>query len=306
MGIISRLDETRSLFAFGAVLSGFATAGCTTLEVTKIKPGEENGGLTYCLLVPKAQIVTKEAVVYDKVDAKVPPFSKAARSIKTATVNLVQVPSDDHYYSVKVHSGPFSADTYGVTYDNNGCLSSYTFAAADQTGQAVSSLAGTVLAVAALAAAEKPQVTYPEPDQTTYLLDKTSRIELEKAEKRIKELADQGANISDKDRDLLNALLDRAAKLRDVLYPVPTHVISNEFQDLIWVPNTVADSETTDDWVIGEVLDAEKTQNGNGFLPVGANSAPKDDAYVVVIRALKPDEALVPKPVKQDHVGAPK
>src|SRR5713101_8461729 len=89
-------------------------SGCSQLTVTKIKPGEEDGGLAYCLLVPKLQVLTKQALVYDKADYDKPPYSRAARPVTEQTVALVQVPSYDHYYTVKVKSGWFTSDSYSI------------------------------------------------------------------------------------------------------------------------------------------------------------------------------------------------
>jgi hypothetical protein len=118
---------------------------------------------------------------------------------------------------------------------------------------------------------------------------------LERANNRINELSKRAASLTDKEREELNTLLDRAAKLRDLLYPVPSRVRDNEFQDLTYVPDNVSDSLSTDDWVVQQVIVAEKDDNSKGFLPVDPNKTPRTDAYLVVVRKLKPDQKERPR-----------
>jgi hypothetical protein len=260
----------------------FLATACAELQVKKIKPGEEDGGLAYCLAVPKLQVTTKEALVYDKKidtppnatvnDKKIdkPPYSKAARSIRDITVSLVQVPSYKNYYSAKINSGLFTTDSYTMTYDSNGCLNAYTWTTVDQAGTAITTLGSIAVSAAALfaSASDEPQVTYPEPLEETYLLDRSSRELLDKAGKAIKKLLDKGNDRTEADETMLKDLLDKATKLKVLLNPTPTRVINIEYADLRFLPDDKNDLGA-DNYVIDEVVKAEK-QGGKycaGIIP---------------------------------------
>ena len=259
------------------------TSACAELQVKKIEPGKEEGTLTYCLLVPKLQVTTKQALVYDKLDLPKPPYARAAREVSEQTITLVQVPSYEHYYSAKVKSGWFTADSYSITYDPNGCLNSYTFTTVDQTGTVITTVASIALAAAVVAAAEATEVTYPEPSADTYLIDRSSRKVLNIAEQQIEELLKKGSSITDQERDKLNNLLEKAAKLRDLLNPKPTQIVKVEFVDLRFIPA----SEVADKYVVRLMKEAEMNHNANKFIPVDQNGREFGDFIIGIARRIK-------------------
>jgi hypothetical protein len=252
-----------------ALVVALLTTACAELQVKKIKPGEEDGGLAYCLAVPKLQVTTKEALVYDK-KIDTPPYTTAARSIKDITVSLVQVPSYKHYYSAKINSGLFTTDAYTMGYDANGCLNSYSWTTVDQAGTAITTLGSIAVSAATLfaSASEEPQVTYPEPLEETYLLDRSSRELLDKAGEEIKQLLAKGNKRTDDDEKKLSELIDKANKLKVLLNPTPNRVINIEYADLRFLPEDKNDL-SADNYVIDEVIKAEK-QGGKycaGIIP---------------------------------------
>jgi hypothetical protein len=263
------MKMTRSYFSMAsiAIVVVVMASGCADLQVKKIGPGKEDGGLAYCLAVPKLQVTTKEALIYDKIDLNRPPYSLAARSIKDVTVNLVQVPSYEHYYSAKMKSGWFTTDSYSIGYDANGCLNTYTFSTVDQAGTAITTLGSIAVAAVPLFATAGPQVTYPEPSMETYLLERSSRKLLEEAEKKIKELTDKKEKLSQKEREQLKDLLDNAAKLQALLNPTPTRVVKIEYFDL-WFQPKESFALSADEYVVQEVIKAEgQSGNCNGIIP---------------------------------------
>lgn len=245
---------------------GLSVIGCSELQVKKIKPGEDDGGLAYCLAVPKLQVTTKEALIYEQGERlSGPPYASAARSIKEVTVTLVHVPSYEHYYSAKLKSGWFSSDSYTIGYDTNGCLSTYNFTTVEQTGTVFTTLASIAVAAAAIAAGEEPRVTYPEPARATYENEWESAQVLKKADEKINSLLSKPLPLTDQEQQQLSSLLESAAKLRTLLNPTPIRVIETDYVDLHFLP----DGLTADEYVVREVLKAEKEQptNCKGFIP---------------------------------------
>lgn len=273
-----------AIIALAVVLS---TTACAKLQVAKIKPGQGDGGLAYCLVVPKLQVTTKEAVVYDQGDCLPnPPYSKAARSIQERTVALVQVPSYEHYYSAKLKSGWFTADSYTIGYDTNGCLSTYNFTTVDQTATVITTLGSIALAAAPLAAGKEkvkpPQVTYAEPSEATCLTEWESAQVLKRAENKINSLLSRG-DLSDPEQKQLSDLIDNAAKLRTLLNPTPTHVIKTEYVNLRFLPDDCRDA---DKYVVQQIIEAEKAGNCKGFIPC-ENGKPVESFIVGIALRLK-------------------
>lgn len=274
-----------AIIALAVVLSMTA---CAELQVTKIKPGQGDGGLAYCLVVPKLQVTTKEAVVYDQGDRLLsPPYAEAARSIQERTVALVQVPSYEHYYSAKLKSGWFTADSYTIGYDTNGCLSTYNFTTVDQTATVITTLGSIALAAAPLAAGKEkvkpPQVTYAEPSEATYLTEWESAQVLKKAEAQIESLSSPGRKLTQTEEKQLSDLIDNAAKLRTLLNPTPTHVIKTEYVNLRFLPDDCLDA---DKYVVQQITEAEKAGNCNGFIPC-ENGKPVGSFIVGIALRLK-------------------
>ena len=136
------------------ILPMLGISGCVShITAKKVTLPATDGGLVYCLLAPKIQVVTKEAVVYDQDVGNSKDLRLAARAIRAQTVSLVNIPSPDHYYSVKVDSGTFSSDSFTMNFDTNGCLTTLNFSSNDQTGTAISTLGSIILSGAALVAA---------------------------------------------------------------------------------------------------------------------------------------------------------
>jgi hypothetical protein len=282
------------IIALTAILS--VTACATRLEVKKIQPGEEKGGLAYCLLVPKVQVITKEAVVYDTKDCDKYPPTASPRRIQEQTVSLVQVPSYQYYYEAKVHSGWFTTDSYQITYDSNGGLSTYNFTTAEQTGSAITALAGITLALAPIVAGEEPQISVPLPSESDYLAQCTSGELLKKAEDKIKELKNKiklkkgGAkkkakNNTDELTQLQN-LNDAVSKLKALLNPTPSQIIKTEYFNLRFMPEG---SDNADQYIIHEIQEAEKHPNtdSTGLIPCDKNGMPMSDFVVVIAQPYK-------------------
>lgn len=270
----NRANRTKVPGTLSLVLALVAliSSSCSSLEVMNIEPNKESkeDTLTYCLLVPKLQLTIKEAIVYDKkldppIDPVKDPLANAGRSITSVTASLIQVPSNTHYYAAHMKSGWFTSDAHRIDYDVHGCLNSYNFQTNDQAGTVVSTVASIALAAAATMFREPDEatvkVTVPEPSLTTYLIHQKSRQLLTQAEKFIAK-----PNKTPAETKLIEDVLEKAAKLRDLLNPVPTRISRIEYQDLYFAPKgTEADAyivELVKGNIKGTMLDEDSSVVG--------------------------------------------
>lgn len=247
-----------SLVAFSAV----ALLGCSRLFVMKVDSTSDIDGLRYSLQVPKIRITYLEKAVYDG------PKSEEPRIVRGAKVELVTIPDATRTYLINLKSGWFSADSFGITYADNGAISGYNATTVDQTAIVVEELGKIALAGAALAASpDSKGIQRRPPPEGTRTLDITDRMLLNAAIKRVeqlqKRLDQEGCNsqnsgkspdelsklcspLTKDEREELTTLATSISALQKVLFTAD-EVVGKTYIDLQFVP----DNETSvDEYVI--------------------------------------------------------
>ena len=248
---------------FFIALAGVCLTGCTSLEVTKLDPTSTASGLRYSLQIPKVKLTTLQKAVYDSPDLTKP------RIVAEMKAEVVTIPDTNRTYLINLKPGWFSADSYGITYADNGGLAGYNAASDDQTATVITEIGKIALTGVALAAARRgTEGLDAPPPRGTASVDDSDRRLLNTAIARIDELRQRidpkecetshlgmlpddlkklCAPLTDDERKELSKLLDGLAALQTALYKDPKRVTDVTYIDLIPVP---VGQSTLDDYIL--------------------------------------------------------
>ena len=248
------------------VFSAVALLGCSKLVVKKIDPVSDVDGLRYSLQIPKVRIIYYEKAVYDGPDPKKP------RVVAEAKAEVVTIPDPTRTYVINLENGWFSADAFGITYADNGAISTYNATADDQTATVVTELGRIALAGAALAASPASEKIQRRPPlDGTATVDNTDRILLQAAIKRVNllqtridqqdciknnsgkpddELKKVCSPLTKDEREELTGLLAAISALQAHLFKA-TEVVGTKYINLRFVPD---DHTSPDEFVLSNAV----------------------------------------------------